>query len=215
MSAIRFYPAWGDGDIGVVHIKGGILLLAALAALISMAAVLPSSNAARAQEAGIASRPTNLRVATTGSGIILTWDAPREGVVVGYRIARIQLDDGGLEQLTRMVDTHSTDTTYTDVRIEPGVLYLYYVRAVFNNGAMGDWSRGVGARALSSLPGIPPPVYIWKVVHGEMPPGLFLNESTGEFYGTPGEIGRYNVVVERQRVDTESGWQPVSGEREQ
>ena len=213
MGAIRSNRARGGGDTGVVGIKGGILLLAALAAVISMAAVLPSSNAARAQETGIASRPTNLRAATTGSGIILTWDAPREGDVVGYRIARVWLDDRGIEQLTQMVDTHSTDMTYTDVRIDPGVLYLYYVRAVFNNGRMGDWSRAVSARALSSLPGIPPPVYIWRVVYGELPPGLFLNESTGEFYGTPGETGRYNVVVERQRVYPESDGQLVSGNR--
>lgn len=214
MSAIRSYLARGDGDTRVVDLKGGILLLAALAALVSIA-VLPSSNAARAQETGIASRPTNLRAAATGSGIILTWGAPSEGDVAGYRIARVWLDDRGIEQLTRVVDTHSADTTYTDVRIDPSVLYLYYVRAVFNNGRMGDWSRGVSVRALSSLPGIPPPVYIWRVVYGELPPGLFLNESTGEFYGTPGEVGRYNVVVERQRVYPESDGQLVSGEREQ
>ena len=198
-------------------ITSRILFLAALAALVSIA-ILPSSNAARAQEMSIASRPTTLRAEATGAGIVLTWGAPNEGSVIGYRVARIWQDDRGLDDLTSVVDTYSTDTTYTDVRIEPSVLYLYYVRAVFRDGALGSWSSGVSVRALSSLPGIPPPtppVYIWRVVQGELPEGLFLNERTGEFYGAPGEIGHYRVIVERQRVDDGSGGQPVSGERGQ
>ena len=173
--------------------------------LVTLAAALPSSNSTRAQESAFPSRVTNFSAESTGSGIVLTWDAPAEGSVVGYRIHRQWLSDG-LEELTSLVDTHTSDTTYTDTKIEPGVLYLYHVRALFTDGALGDWSRSLNARALTALPGVvppSPPVYRWRVVHGELPPGLFLDESTGRLYGIPGEAGRYSVKVKVQRMDNE------------
>ncbi len=186
----------------MVGITSRILFLAALAALVSIA-ILPSSNAARAQEMSIASRPTTLRAEATGAGIVLTWDAPNEGSVIGYRVARIWQDDRGLDDLTSVVDTYSTDTTYTDVRVEPSVPYVYYVRAVFSDDTVGSWSRAVNARSLPILPGIPTsgsPVFRYSVVQGELPPGLFLDGRTGELYGTPSQVGHYRVLIQRQRI---------------
>ena len=191
--------------IPTLRLTGRILLLVVLGTVVSVA-LLSSSNGTRAQETPSAfpDRPTNLRAESTGAGIVLSWDAPVEGPVAGYRIARIWLDSAGLENLTRVVDTHSTSTTYTDVRIEINVLYVYYVRAIFGNGTTGSWSRAVNVRALSALPAIPtprPPEYRWYVVQGELPPGLFLDQRTGQLYGVPGEVGHYNVMIQRQRID--------------
>ena len=167
---------------------------------------LVSSNATGAQESAFPDRPTNIRAESTGAGIILTWDAPIEGAVVGYRIHRQWLSADGSDELTSVVDTHTSDTWYTDTSIEPGVLYLYHVRAIFTGGAMGEWSRSLNARALDALPGVTPPappVYRWSIVQGELPPGLFLDESTGRLSGVPGDVGHYSVRVKVQRMDNE------------
>ena len=177
-------------------------MLAMIGACASITLTLVSSNATGAQESAFPSRPTNVRAESTGAGIILTWNAPTEGTVVGYRIHRQWLSS----ELTSVVDTRTSDTTYTDTRIEPGVLYLYHVRALFTSGEMGEWSRSLNVRALDVLPGVAPPaprVCRWRIVRGELPPGLFLDESTGRLYGVPGEAGSYGVRVKVQCVDNE------------
>ena len=210
----------GGGDTGVVGMKSWILLLAALAALVSIA-VLPSSNAAQAQET---SRrfPTDqvLRAEATGSGI----DADMERAQ--GRIRHRLPDSANLAGRQKIRRSHQCDGHQfyqyhihrREDRARP-VLYLYYVRAIFRDGTLGSWSSGVKCEGIvltAGNSGSPtPPVYIWRVVQGELPQGLFLNERTGEFYGTPGEIGHYRVIVERQRVDDGSGGQPVSGDRGQ
>jgi hypothetical protein len=72
------------------------------------------------------SAPQNLLAMqpATGSGIVLTWQAPATGPVTGYRVYR-STSPFALAPLT----TVGNVTTFTDTATVPGVLYYYVVTA--------------------------------------------------------------------------------------
>ena len=97
--------------------------------------------------------PRNLRAVTQENGSVeLTWEAPGDGEVTGYRIERSQAPDdgnqgrsvaeGGTAQ-TLVEDTGSDDTGYTDASAQEGVVHLYRVRAINEAGAgqVSSWVR--------------------------------------------------------------------------
>ena len=98
--------------------------------------------------------PDSVRAVTQNSGAVeLTWDAPQDGTVTGYRIERRRAGGGRSGQQrsdgnprahhTLVEDTGSTDTGYTDKSAEKGVRYEYRVSARNEAGAGegSDWVK--------------------------------------------------------------------------
>ena len=73
-------------------------------------------------------RANHLTATVTDGGVALTWQAPVDyPYLVGYQIGRHRPEAGETEPL-QYVDTRTTQTTYFDADVEPGVLYVYTVR---------------------------------------------------------------------------------------
>ena len=86
--------------------------------------------------------PDNVRAATQESGAVeLTWEAPQDGTVTGYRIERRRAGEGPRDNHTLVEDTGSADTSYTDQSAEKGVEYQYRVasRNESGPGEGSDW----------------------------------------------------------------------------
>ena len=107
--------------------------------------------------------PDNLRAVTQKSGAVeLTWDAPQDATVTGYRIERRptggspsdqQRSDGSpRDNHTLVEDTGSADTSYTDNTAQEGVGYEYRVSArnEAGAGAESDWVNAEEATAPNS-----------------------------------------------------------------
>ena len=90
-------------------------------------------------------RPHGLTAVASQDGIILTWKAP-EGYGSDYRILRNRPELGEAEPLVYVAYTDTTDVTYTDTDVEPGVLYVYSVTALDFLGDAGEASRPVEIR---------------------------------------------------------------------
>ena len=108
--------------------------------------------------------PDNVRAVTQESGAVeLTWEAPQDATVTGYRIERSRADEnrGGQQRSdghprdnhTLVEDTGSADTGYTDKSAEQGVEYEYRVSARNEAGAgeSSDWVRA-GPESASNSP---------------------------------------------------------------
>ena len=98
--------------------------------------------------------PDNVRAVTQESGAVeLTWEAPQDATVTGYRIERSRADGnrGGQQRSdgnprahhTLVEDTGSADTGYTDKSVEKGVEYEYRVSArnEAGTGEASEWVR--------------------------------------------------------------------------
>ena len=80
--------------------------------------------------------PANLRAtAYTDGSVILSWDAPDDDSITGYQIMRRHPGDSEGTTVETLLDTGSTETTYTDSDLVPDVLHAYYVKAVNAAGA--------------------------------------------------------------------------------
>ena len=108
--------------------------------------------------------PDNVRAVTQESGAVeLTWEAPQDATVTGYRIERSRADEnrGGQrgsdgrprDNHTLVEDTGSADTGYTDKSAEQGVEHEYRVSARNEAGAgeSSDWVRA-GPESVSNSP---------------------------------------------------------------
>ena len=107
--------------------------------------------------------PDNVRAVAKKSGAVeLTWDAPHDATVTGYRIERRPAsgDHGDQQrsagsprdQHTLVEDTGSADTGYTDNTAERGIGYEYRVSARNEAGAgeESDWVNAEEATAPNS-----------------------------------------------------------------
>ena len=107
--------------------------------------------------------PDNVRAVAHKSGAVeLTWDAPQDSTVTGYRIERRPAGgDHGDQQRshgqprdhhTLVEDTGSADTGYTDESAEQGVEYEYRVSArnEAGTGEESDWVNAEEATASNS-----------------------------------------------------------------
>ena len=107
--------------------------------------------------------PDNVRAVAKESGAVeLTWDAPQDATVTGYRIERRPTAGDNSDQgrsagnprdgHTLVEDTGSADTGYTDDTAERGVGYEYRVSARNEAGAgeESDWVNAEEATASNS-----------------------------------------------------------------
>ena len=113
--------------------------------------------------------PDNVRAVTQESGAVeLTWDAPQDATVTGYRIERSRADEnrGGQQRSngrprdnhTLVEDTGSAETGYTDKSAEKGVEYEYRVSAhnEAGTGEASEWVRaGPGTASNAPATGAP------------------------------------------------------------
>ena len=108
--------------------------------------------------------PDNVRAVTQESGAVeLTWEAPQDATVTGYRIDRRRPGEDPSDQQrsdgrprdnhTLVEDTGNTETGYTDKSAEKGVEYEYQVSAHNEAGAgeASDWVRA-GPESASNNP---------------------------------------------------------------
>ena len=80
--------------------------------------------------------PQNLVGTVNSDGsITLTWEAPSDDSITGYRILRRRPTEGEDTLLVYVADTQSTATTYTDTNPTAGVQHAYRVRAINAAGA--------------------------------------------------------------------------------
>ena len=89
--------------------------------------------------------PENLTAVENADGsVTLTWDAPGDDSVTGYRILRRNADaDAGEPSVSNYVpDTGSDATSYTDTDVAANTNYVYRVRAI-NEAGVGRRSGRV------------------------------------------------------------------------
>ena len=93
-------------------------------------------------------RPYNLQAAVAEGAITLTWQDPDTHPSRGlYHILRHRPELGEDKSLVYVEYTPSTDRTFTDSAVEPGVLYVYAVKAVQDYfGSLGPASDPVEVR---------------------------------------------------------------------
>ena len=114
----------------------GVSLVAALCLAGALAAFWV--HVAHAQSGDEAKAPSNLTAAIGDGGVILNWSSPVQDAasVTGYEILRRRPREGEGTLLVLVADTGSTATTYVDATAnEPGVRYVYRVKALENNAS--------------------------------------------------------------------------------
>ena len=132
-----------------------------------------TSEATAAVSAAPPPAPSNLRVVTGKGSVELTWEAPDDATVTGYRIERRRADGPHRDNHTLVEDTGSSETGYTDQSAEKGVEYEYRVSARNEDGA-GEIPSELGG--LSNLTRL----------------DLFSNQLTGEI---PSELGNLSNLT--------------------
>ena len=107
--------------------------------------------------------PDNVRAVTQKSGAVeLTWEAPDDATVTGYRIERRRADEDRRDNHTLVEDTGSSETGYTDESAEKGMEYEYRVSARNEDGA-GEASGWVSA-APDEEPVAGEDVAVWSAI---------------------------------------------------
>ena len=93
-------------------------------------------------------RPHGLTAEASDGAVALTWTAPVvDYQVSSYHILRHRPEQGEAEPLVYVDQTPNKDTSYTDTEVEPGVLYVYRVKAIVNwMGDLGDASDAAQIR---------------------------------------------------------------------
>jgi len=77
--------------------------------------------------------PTNLTAVSTTDSVTISWDAPGDGSITGYKILyRTPPTQSALEVLVN--DTGSADTSHTVRDLEPGTKYVFRVIALGEHG---------------------------------------------------------------------------------
>ena len=157
--------------------------------------------------------PDNVHAVTQKSGAVeLTWEAPQDATVTGYRIERRRAGEQGSGQQrsdgqsrdhhTLVEDTGSADTGYTDESAEQGVGYEYRVTARNESGPGegSDWVRA-GPASASNTPATGAPTISGTAQVGE----TLTADITGiaDADGLSGETFAYQWVSGDGTTDTD------------
>ncbi len=101
-------------------------------------------------------QPGNLAASESDGAVTLTWDAPADGgAPSGYMILRRAPGLGERNLRTLTDDTGSAATTYTDTGVQPGVKYIYRVKAR-NSAGQGRPSRPAQITTAAAAANDPP-----------------------------------------------------------
>ena len=157
--------------------------------------------------------PDNVRAVTQESGAVeLTWEAPQDATVTGYRIERSRADEnrGGQQRSdgrprdnhTLVEDTGSADTGYTDKSAEKGVEYEYRVSARNEAGAgeSSEWVRA-GPESASNSPATGAPTISGTAQVGETLTAGITGIADAD--GLSGETFTYQWVSSDGTTDTD------------
>ena len=100
-------------------------------------------------------RPYGLTAAVSDGAVVLTWKPPvGQSYTFDYQILRNRPEIGEAEPLVYVEYTYTEETAYTDTDVEPGVLYVYRVKAVVDVfGRLGEASEPVEIRTAEPTPG--------------------------------------------------------------
>ena len=100
-------------------------------------------------------RPYGLTAAVLADAVGLTWKPPLgQSYMFDYQILRNRPELGEAEPLVHVEYTETEETAYTDTDVEPGVLYVYRVKAVVDVfGRLGEASEPVEIRTAEPTPG--------------------------------------------------------------
>ena len=94
-------------------------------------------------------RPHGLTATASENAITLTWQEPDNFYGPDYHILRHRPEEGEPKPLIYVDFTETDATTFTDTDVEPGVLYVYQVRATIDLFAtLGEPSDPIEARVL-------------------------------------------------------------------
>ena len=157
--------------------------------------------------------PDNVRAVTQESGAVeLTWEAPQDGTVTGYRIERSRADENRAGQQrsagspkahhTLVEDTRSANTSYTDESAEQGVEYEYRVSArnEAGTGEASEWVRA-GPESASNSPATGAPTIRGTTQVGETLTADITGISDAD--GLSGETFTYQWVSGDGTTDTD------------
>ena len=89
------------------------------------------------------------------------------------------------------------------LRVAPAIRPLAILTRGAHDGRVGD----AYTLALAASGGYPP--YRWRLAQSELPPGLRLDEDTGEIAGTPTEAGTWEVSMSFADADGRAGDSPL------
>ena len=84
-----------------------------------------------------------------GSVVCLTWDAPDDDSVESYQILRHRPSEGESTSMILLEDTVSLETTFIDANVSPGILHVYYVKAI-NYAGISEKSNKAEVTPLAS-----------------------------------------------------------------
>ena len=84
-----------------------------------------------------------------GSVVCLTWDAPNDDSVESYQILRHRPSEGESTSMILLEDTVSEETTFIDANVSPGILHVYYVKAI-NYAGISEKSNKAEVTPLAS-----------------------------------------------------------------
>ena len=127
----------------------------------------------------VSSQPTGLTAMVSERTVVLRWNPPAEfRFLIQYQILR-QRPEAGEAEPVAYIDTRTAETTHTDRDVEPGVLYLYRVKAVNLRGLSGEASQPVQIRTPRLTPVVNMPATGQPTIGGTPQVSETLTADTG------------------------------------
>ena len=156
--------------------------------------------------------PTNLTGSSTANGVVLTWTAPDDDTVVGYRVLKRELKSEDTELSVIVSNTGNLDTTWTDATVQDKDRYVYRVRSV-SATAVSVRSRALRIRYVGTdVPRVPgKPEELWAS-NGDSGIVLTWKAPTGDVSGyrvwrrSPGDGQRDLDVYHENAAATAKSW---------
>ena len=156
-----------------------------------------TTGAVTAASGGASGEPHGLTAVASDGAVVLTWKKPEgQSYNSDYQILRHRPELGEAEPMVYVEYTGTSDTSYTDTKVEPGVLYVYRVKAVVNFlGDLGEASDPVEVRTSEAAPAANSPATGTPSISGTARVGQTLTADTS---GIADEDGLSNASFSYQ-----------------